>query len=285
MGATMKSSDHSFYMILPVHAALHDFVESILIMDWDANLYSMNPRYSYPWSATSHLFFTLANEPSSSSRHIVTCYPSSFVTGPRLINETQDVGMRRKLVGVAFKPGGMARLIGMPVAELVNDRLDASLVLGKEITELTERLKNANDNHELFTLTEQFLINKLSVLKPVTAFDAVVMELVKNNGNLPIKKVADLNGIGLRQLERRFMERIGITPKLFAKIIRFTNASIFKEAHPGVSWSQIAYEFGYADQMHLIGDFKKFSGFTPTEIDRRIQNSLATLITITEGRI
>lgn len=279
-------ANRAFYKVYPVQPMLRDWIRSILIMNWDASVYEMVPVYGYSWSVTPHLFITLDNQPSEPilpDRNIVK-YPPNFIVGPRLVNETQDLGLRRRVVGIAFKPGGIARVLGLPADELVNSRLDASLVWNKDISGLSERLKNAKDDKELFFVTEQFLMQKARLLKSMVPFDRAIEELILHNGNLPISTVADLAGVGLRQLERSFIQKVGITPKLFSKITRFANACMYKEAHPGAPWSHIAYGFGYADQAHLIHDFKRFSGNTPTEIDLRIKTSIPTLVTITEGR-
>lgn len=37
-----------------------------------------------------------------------------------------------------------------------------------------------------------------------------------------------------------------------------------KLRNPHLRWTDIAYQTGYFDQMHLIKDFKKFSGDAPS---------------------
>ena len=72
--------------------------------------------------------------------------------------------------------------------------------------------------------------------------------------------------MSVRQYERRFLDEIGITPKLFARITRYQMAMDAKVATPARSWIAIAHEFGYHDQMHMIKDFQKLSGNSPRGI-------------------
>lgn len=280
--------ENPLYLILPVQPALQDWVESILITNWNAAEYSIDPVYIYPWSVTTHIFFTLCDEPlpelSSSDDSVLRPAPN-FIVGPRLNTKTENMGFRRRAVGIAFKPSGLKRILDIPVSELVNSNLDASLVFGNEINEVADRLKNAKNNAEILAIIERFLIEKSEDPKLAPPFDRAVTELIMHSGNLPIKIVADYAGVSTRQLERKFAENLGVSPKLFAKIIRFTNACVHKEAHPELPWCRIAYEFGYADQMHLIHDFKMFSGLAPSAIDRRIKESISKLVTAIEGRI
>ena len=72
------------------------------------------------------------------------------------------------------------------------------------------------------------------------------------------------SGIGNRQFERMFVESFGMRPKLYARMVRFQSALDCK-ARSTKSWTDVAHEFGYHDQMHMIHDFKELTGQTPTE--------------------
>lgn len=89
-------------------------------------------------------------------------------------------------------------------------------------------------------------------------------QLVMSRGNLSMDSLAKKACLSIRQLERQSLERIGLSPKYFARMIRFSEAYKFKERNPHISWTQIAHLFGYYDQMHLIRDFHHFAGVNPS---------------------
>jgi transcriptional regulator GlxA family with amidase domain len=66
-----------------------------------------------------------------------------------------------------------------------------------------------------------------------------------------------------RQFNRKFTERIGVGPKLYARLVRYHRAYLFKAAHPAISWPTVAMECGYTDYQHLVRDFRQFTGSTP----------------------
>jgi transcriptional regulator GlxA family with amidase domain len=70
----------------------------------------------------------------------------------------------------------------------------------------------------------------------------------------------------VRQYERRFIEEIGMTPKLFARTIRFQGALDTKRLSPHRSWLSVAHELGYFDQMHMIRDFQSLGGDAPSNV-------------------
>jgi AraC-like DNA-binding protein len=75
---------------------------------------------------------------------------------------------------------------------------------------------------------------------------------------LTIDQLCRNTGVGVRQFERMFLERVGVTPRLFGGLARFRQAL----GEPG-SWSDIAAACGYYDQSHLIRDFRQFTGESP----------------------
>ena len=73
-------------------------------------------------------------------------------------------------------------------------------------------------------------------------------------------------GLSPRQFERRFADVLGISPKLYARIIRFEAAVRKRAFSSGVNWTTVAHDLGYHDQMHMIHDFQLLSGETPTSL-------------------
>ena len=99
-----------------------------------------------------------------------------------------------------------------------------------------------------------------------------MLELLHKNGNVPIEKIASLACLSLRQFERVCKERVGFSPKLFSRLIRFSSAYRMRENFPLLSWTSIAYDCGYFDQMHLIRDFKEFTGVAPGVIQKELND-------------
>ncbi len=71
--------------------------------------------------------------------------------------------------------------------------------------------------------------------------------------------------MSVRTFERRFTEQVGVAPKMYLKLFRLNQALHLRLLSPAKSWTAIAHECGYFDQMHFIKDFKQFTGLTPTQ--------------------
>lgn len=93
---------------------------------------------------------------------------------------------------------------------------------------------------------------------------AALRVIVSNRGKIRIELLAKSVGMSRRQLERKFKERVGISPKRLCRNLRFKNLLVHLSASGKDSWASTALAFGYYDQSHMVNDFKEFTGISPT---------------------
>ena len=83
--------------------------------------------------------------------------------------------------------------------------------------------------------------------------------------------MADRAGLSDRQFRRKFLQKVGMSPKLFARIARFEAALDLLARSPRGSWTEVAHRFGYYNQMHMVHEFAQFTGETPTRTLRHFE--------------
>jgi transcriptional regulator GlxA family with amidase domain len=79
-----------------------------------------------------------------------------------------------------------------------------------------------------------------------------------------VRAAARRLGLSQRQFIHVFNAHVGLTPKLFCRVLRFKHAREFVDQAGAPDWRQVALACGYYDQSHLIRDFQMFSGLSPT---------------------
>lgn len=264
------------YEYLPIHPALKDIVSLIAVMHIDFSASGMSPVYHFPWMNNTHVFFPLCADPllvKSEGDKDFHAHSAAYFVGPKLINDTADFGRRRDVLGITFKAGVFPRLMRIPANELTNVDIDATYIFGNSLKETEMKLRDAKSNAEMLGIVEVFLFRIVRSMEKATSFDRAIDELLKRNGNLTVETLAGYACKSTRQLERQCVEKLGMAPRLFARLIRFGNAFAMKEVNPHLNWTEIAYRFGYYDQMHLIRDFKTFTGATPGSLNLRDASS------------
>lgn len=195
--------------------------------------------------------------------------PSAIIVGPQFSRVNIKVIERLRAIRVDFLPGGMFRLLGIPMHELFDKGLDAEDFFSTELKAVNEQLRNS-DLETGKNAVEKFLLDKLSKLKESHPFDGAVQQMLIRDHQMTIEQAASLACLSLKQFERKCKERVGMNPKTFSRIIRFSKAYRLHETFPNLSWIDIAYQTGYFDQMHMIRDFREFAGVNPSIIEKQL---------------
>jgi len=179
---------------------------------------------------------------------------------------------------VGFKPWGLQAFLDVGVKELINTNSDMSLHFGREVLFVEEMLRQARHLDERIRIVEAFLAGRLR--RPVLdkAMVYAVELIADSKGLIPVETLAQQCFLSRRQLHRRFENAMGISPKLFSRIVRFQQVFTAMEQVPTEpEWSQIAYDTGYFDQAHFINDFREFSGMSPSQFFHQAQRSAVGL--------
>lgn len=200
-----------------------------------------------------------------SSKEIIQ-RPRSMIMGQYTVRTNRHVGGRDWIaLFVDFQPGVLHRITGIPYHELTNTFIDAESVFSKEIRLVNERLNSTDCYNEIIEIVETFLLMLMQKSKKdFHPIDKATNLIIEHPECASIEWFAKEACLCPRQFERKFKERMGINPKLFARIARLKNAVRMKNNCPGEDWLSIALACGYYDYQHLVKDCQEFTGVAPT---------------------
>jgi AraC-like DNA-binding protein len=167
---------------------------------------------------------------------------------------------------VRFTPQGIASL-GVPASELrgISVSLDEILPAAR-VRALREEIHAAPsqpiqiDRLQRFLAALPFEEDRL-ITRAVAALDGG-----EGQPPLRVRDLAKEVGLSERQLERRFLSRVGIGPRRYASLRRFERAVALAPGAP--SLAHVAYRAGYADQSHFVREVRRLTGSTPGELLR-----------------
>jgi AraC-like DNA-binding protein len=192
--------------------------------------------------------------------------PTIVVVGPQTHRriELQLRGALQSFV-IMLQPDGLHRLFFIPMCELTDQDYEGHSVLGGFISEVRERLGNSRSFEERVRIVDELLVRQSVRSHGFDGISAAANRIIMAGGRVGIPSLAEKTGLSMRQFERRFIQQVGVRPKLFARIARFEAALENKALFAAKSWTDVAHEFGYYDQMHMVHDFGEFTGKTPKE--------------------
>lgn len=186
----------------------------------------------------------------------------AFLAGPDTGPVPAMTAAGRSLVGVRLRPGAGGTLLGRPLDEVRDLRVDLADLLPGAARRLPGVLSPAEALDRLVTLT-----GGLAVERPP---DPALMESVRllHDPRVRVHELGSLVGLGDRQLRRRFSTAVGFGPKTLHRVLRFRRfLGLLERAGPG-GLGELALRAGYADQAHLSRETVQFAGLPPAALAR-----------------
>jgi AraC-like DNA-binding protein len=184
-----------------------------------------------------------------------------LVAGPQSRHTSRPVAAPLLAVGARFRPGVAPELLRLPARELVDQYVPLDAVLPGLADRLDARLAAAQD--PLDALQHELLRSLGEIGDPDPVVRAATTLLA--GGSADVVEVAERVYVSERQLQRRFVERVGYGPKTFQRIARFQRA-VGQLGRDGAVLARAAASAGYADQAHLTRESRRLAGLTPREL-------------------
>jgi AraC-like DNA-binding protein len=187
---------------------------------------------------------------------------SAFVVGNQ--SHASVTGVRGHQLGVQVEltPAGALALLGD--VESYNDRVvPIEEALGHRGARLVDRLAGAPCwAARLDVLDASFATPDVPTLAPEVAW--LRQQLIGSRGQARVEPLMDETGWSRRHVTEHFRRQLGITPKAYARLLRFQQATaLLMQPKTNGSLADVAMSAGYYDQSHLTRDFAALAGMTP----------------------
>lgn len=194
-----------------------------------------------------------------------TTLPASFLYGQ--LDAYRNVwahGKVRLLIAV-LHPFGAAALLKIPALELRNQIIGCDSCFRTSAAFVNDEIASSPAICDKVFAAERFLLSQLREPGYNNALVTNTINIIHtHNGAIPVARLAALTGSAERQLQRKFEEHVGISPKRYAGIARMQYAlRMLRKKPDDLSLAGIACESGFFDQAHLIREMKNLSGLTP----------------------
>jgi AraC-like DNA-binding protein len=252
------------------------------IFDCNANIpsksYPINPEEGITFIVQGRLFSETPELGISQQRPQITLF------GLPSYRQNLFISHEYLMFHIRFQPGGLFKLLRIPMTELLHKYIDAELVFGQEIKFVNEQLANAKNYDCMPFILDTYILRKITKLKKnEQPIDKIGKMILENPQSFNLEKSAGKACLSHRQFEKRFVQQIGITPKHFSRICRFYQAYELKEHQPKLDWLSIAVQTGYSDYQHLVKDFKEFAGTSPNTFIEECLNNPERVLNIANG--
>jgi len=179
----------------------------------------------------------------------------------------RSVGWRH-VIGASIAPEGVEPLLGIPAAVIGESVALLNDVIGNDAALIEERVLDGSSGGVLRRLGDVLLERRRNAPPPDPTVGRAAALVRGAAGRKRMDALtSDLN-VSARRLERQFLTHVGMSPKLFSRLVRFDRVVRDLGRRGAVPWSQFALAHGYSDQAHFINEFREIAGVTPEEFER-----------------
>jgi AraC-like DNA-binding protein len=170
-----------------------------------------------------------------------------------------------RVFGVKFKPGGFRAFLSDSTSSITDRIIPAQQIFGSSVLELAVHLSRCPAAENMLDAIGEFL-GLLNPAEDASAhLSAQLVEMIfEDQAILTVDQLAEKAFMSVRSMQRLFKEYVGVPPKWVIR--RYRLHELVERLNSGQAFdgAQLALDLGYADQAHLIHDFRNLVGYTPT---------------------
>lgn len=225
----------------------------------------LNERERVLPTGAMHVVFRLSLEPLRVFDHadarVGQAVGHAIIGGARATAYVRDVSAPACSVGAMLHPGAAGLLFGGSATELAGRHTLLEDVWGPHAATARDRLIEARSPERRLDLLEALLLERLPRVRGV---NPAVAEALGKLGACSVQAVVAESGYSHRRFITLFADAVGLTPKRYARVLRFRQVLARMAAAPNESLAQLALAAGYSDQAHFNRDFHEMTGISPT---------------------
>lgn len=186
------------------------------------------------------------------------------IAGPDREPQTEIIPAGTAIIGFRFHPGAASAWLGLPVAEITDQRVSLADLWGAKGRNLSRSIRDPED-------IERALLDHPAEPRPIDPAMRAAFTLIAQGPPPGVALIAWLGRalhMSERSLRRRFDENFGYGPKTLDRILRYQRFLSLRRLSPAASTAFLAVDAGYADQAHLVRECHRLTGHTPLVLSR-----------------
>ena len=190
---------------------------------------------------------------------------TAWVCGPEVAAWTFSLPPGTFATGVRFRPGRAGAVLGFDATELRDRRVPLADVVGSRCAR--HLVEQADEAPAPVQVMQRYARTWLDAARPADPVVDAVAGVLGRRPATGVADLADIAGLGPRQLHRRCVAAFGYGPATLRRILRLQRF-LRLARHPGapVDLAHLAALAGYTDQPHLYRDSREIGGAPPRDL-------------------
>jgi AraC-like DNA-binding protein len=195
--------------------------------------------------------------------------PTARVCGTTIEARDAHLLEDRRYFGVRFELGVIPEFLGVTGQDIVDQEIPL-LDLVPDAEAMFDSLIKEPEFLSRVSVFERFYRGQMArAASPLT--QQVIQAICLNKGNIRMSDLELLSGYSIRTIQRQFRDDMGMTPKVFSRIIRCQSAIYGINHTDRINFADLACDLGFSDQPHFLREFKKLVSTTPLDYVNHIK--------------
>jgi len=199
--------------------------------------------------------------------------PKIFLYGQNTLPKKSVFQIKHKLIIVHLHPESLKLLFKVAPSQWVDEYIDLQGLNDPISERFYDRFYNSENLNEKLNSIANFINLKAQDADSIK-YGKPILTLLVQNPSLTVSELSEKLCTTPRTLQRFFKNQIGLSPSTYTQIAQFQKAIKELTLFPKKSFSQVALHANYADQAHFNRSFKKYTGLTPSEYLKPINNEM-----------
>ena len=199
-------------------------------------------------------------------------FPASACRDPLLITPVTQPGRILSLPQGAYYSVKLSPYASYAAYHLIaqipdfSDKILPAVEIFQDIGRIAQQVSAPSGQTNLLSLLPAYFMHQFQFAPIAPHIDRLISLIMLSNCTITEKELSEQCGLSGRYIYQLFTSKVGASPKLFSRILRFQNA-LFRLLSKG-RLPSTPYELNYYDQSHYLKEFQKFSGVLPSEMLR-----------------
>jgi AraC-like DNA-binding protein len=199
-----------------------------------------------------------------------------LVAGPDVSAALSKIAHPTAVIGIRFRPGVASAWLGLPLSEIVGQRIDLGVFWGPRAAEMSHRIGEASTSDAKMQALQAALCPIAANLdRPGRQMEFVFDALKVRRAGLGLAgsgmaAILERLDVSHRSLRRHCHEAFGYGPKTLHRILRFQHFLDLAKGGGSGGLADLAFAAGYSDQAHLTREVRRLTGFTASALALRV---------------
>lgn len=197
------------------------------------------------------------------ARQALSCRLCGIQDVPVMV-EQSGAGVGVTSFAVRFHFWAASLFFNFSLREVYNQVFDLELVRPGSVSQFLPLIRLGSMRERIIWM-EEYLLKKMDFSRYNPNVYNSIDSILRSCGRTSVKEICQYSCVSQRQMERLFLQEVGISVKRTLSLVRYQNVWQDIVCQEKFDAQEAVFHYGYSDQSHMLNEFRRFHGVSPEQ--------------------